>query len=385
MGFFTLMIPCFKPPVKFSLFCLTALVTFLINFVTCSTNTANVPAEKVSIKSAQKLQSILTTTLLSFETKPDDISLSKSHHDSTITLRAQIPKGKPIETIVWQLSTACKQSGYIISDCTFLKKQDGCKMIFANNLDKGKTLVLNVTRGFNFYSKTAKIAIILHDFNYSADQTINDFLNFPEPLSVALYAQNDKSGWISKIADEYKKEILIQIPLESEQPVPKYIKPYIIMVHLNEKEIRARIGEYIRIVPNFTGFINTFGSRALCDSRLLKIVLSEINKHHGYFIESPTAQHSAVTLAAKTEQIPSGIMQISIDTSKSEQSIVASFAHAAQIASEKGSIIIGIPLTKEAYSALLTSLPLFKHNGIELVLASEIVNTLDESDKNNSK
>lgn len=308
------------------------------------------------------------------ETKPDDIVRRISKTDSSVSFVATVPKGKPIEMIVWQLTLATKECGYTISDCLLLEKQDGCKIIFLHKHDSTQIISLVIHRSMKYYSKTAKIAIIIQNF-VSADNTIaNDFFNLDKPLTVALSALSEKAGWVATIAEQYKKESIILIPLESERAVPSALKPSIIMVHFDEKEIRSRITDYIRIIPNFSGFMNIYGSRAMGDSRVMKIILSEIEKHHGFFISSKTARHSVAEALAAQLQVPHGIALIEIDSTATEESIASSLAHAASQSLEKGSLIVSIPPTNASLQALKKSLDPLKHKGIELVYVSEIVN-----------
>jgi polysaccharide deacetylase 2 family uncharacterized protein YibQ len=105
----------------------------------------------------------------------------------------------------------------------------------------------------------------------------------------------------------------------------------------------------------------------------MNIVLSEIKKEHGFFLEMKTAKNSVAPAVAETLGVPyeevSGAIVDKIKQADAEKQL-KTFCVSAQ---RNGSAIITAPVSPSFVAALKANLPWLRQNGVSIVSASEIV------------
>jgi polysaccharide deacetylase 2 family uncharacterized protein YibQ len=126
-------------------------------------------------------------------------------------------------------------------------------------------------------------------------------------------------------------------------------------------------------VPNFSGFNNLWGSRALEDSRIMGIVCNEIKKAHGYFIETRATKNSVVSSVCENIGLPDKEIDAVVGEKSNRADIEKQLRNYAATAQANGTIIVEAPINAPFVAALKASVPMLKRNGIRLVPASEIV------------
>ena len=293
--------------------------------------------------------------------------------DSTLELRLSVPRGKPMEWVVWFISSSLKEIGYTLDDCYFVSEQRGCKINLSPQKAPLPSLRIQVNRSNEFFKETAKMAILVEDFGFEADETTVGFLSFPEPLTVSLVSTQKMSLWTAQIANEYRKEIVILLPME---PLPTSYNKYassMLMVHYPEEKIRSMLAKMMESVPYFAGFSNLHGDRVLEDTRVMKIFFSEIQKRHSYFLMTPGQRRSVAETLARKMEIPFEQIHFSINTNLGASAIQDTLLHCAFIAQKTGRMLIKGKASPSFILALNRAIPQFRQNGIQLVYASEIV------------
>jgi polysaccharide deacetylase 2 family uncharacterized protein YibQ len=313
------------------------------------------------------------------EITESNIKRQFSPEDSTISYEISVPRGKPMEWIVWFLFSYLKKFNYLIKDCEYSTKRNSCQVSFASNSHTKPILHFKIALSPVFFSKTAKMAIIVEDFGFEADNTTVNFLSFPHPLTVSLVSTAKLSVWTAQIANEYKKEIIILLPME---PLPRSHsshKESTIMVHYPQDRIVSMFEKAAESVPNFAGFSNLGGNRVMADSRVMKLLFSQIKKRHGYFIVNPTTRKSVADMLAQKMQVPYENIDFTIDTDRSSEEILESIRHFILSAHKTGKVLVKGKATDSFVKALNDAITVFKHNGIELVYVSEIIKHPEEN------
>jgi len=87
----------------------------------------------------------------------------------------------------------------------------------------------------------ARMAILIRDFGFAADKTTVDYLSFPEPLTVALIPSRKLSSWTAQIANEYKKEIVVLLPMEPVMSRSSLAGAPLLMIHYPDVKVRSII------------------------------------------------------------------------------------------------------------------------------------------------
>jgi hypothetical protein len=308
------------------------------------------------------------------EVKPGDISnqFFLEHHQREI--RTAVPRGRPYEWVIHQLCQCAKGTGYGVRDCVYDPKKNRFTMTYTSGNLKKETIILSFRQADGFMSGASKIAFLIEGFDFEANQTTIEFLAFPEPLTILLIPTGKKSGLTAQAAGEYNKEIMIHLPLEPQPARSAIPHASIIMLHFSEAQIRSIIAASMREIPNFTGFANLNGSLALEDSRVMTIVLGEIQKHHGYFIDMYGGKNSVVPVVAGTIPVPYKDVYAQISKNSDIASIKEQLEYFAAVAQKRTDMVIVAPANRAFISALKEALPVFRLNGIRLVYVSEIVN-----------
>ncbi len=327
-------------------------------------------------KKSRPTRSVIENNILDrlkiLEITDSGVVFRSSANDTAIRIRTAIPRGNPVEWTVWHLSSAVTGTSYHVEDCFCPPDDRGCTIRFTSSVSGQPPIILTVSWASRYFSKTAKMAICIRDFGFAADQTTIDYLSFPEPLTMAVVPSRKLSSWTAQISNEYKKEVLVLLPME---PVPRSAGNYrqsCIMIHFPDERLRSLIADAAGAVPDFTGFCNTGGARVLEDSRVMNILFSEIKKRHGFFIEQPVTRKSVAAVIARRLSLPFAQIDCSIDTAMKAPRIQELLKRCAMDAQKRGRIIISTKATGEFIRALKNELPFLRRNGVRLSYVSEI-------------
>jgi polysaccharide deacetylase 2 family uncharacterized protein YibQ len=331
------------------------------------------PAQTASAKIAG-IESAIAARLAQLEARPSDISSHFSENDRTLTVSALLPRGRPFEWVVWQLSGSAEGTPYVMTDCTFDEKKQSAALVFTSPRKKDPRVVCTVSFSERYQSATAQMAFVIERLEDSATayQLGVEILSLAEPLSVSIVPAGKKASLIAQLAEQNHKEVIVLLPLEPAGRIPAPLEPFTIMVHYPEETVEKLMTNAIKVIPGFAGFSNLWGSRALEDSRIMNIVLDKIKKQHGYFIENRTARNSVAPSIAAALKLPYGLIGGRLD-SKVPSELHGRIRHFAASAQVNGKFIVGAAASRQMLIALKSEASWLRQNGIKLVFASEIV------------
>jgi polysaccharide deacetylase 2 family uncharacterized protein YibQ len=318
------------------------------------------------------IEAALRKKLLQLECRPADIRSHYSPDDGAIEMQASVPRGRPFEWVVCELSRAAKGTPYTVSDCIVDEKKQSANITFAPYAKNGARCFLTITGSERFYSGTARMALVVENLEDTSYQCAVSILSFSEPLSVSVMAGTKKAALIAQLADQHQKEIIIRLPLESQGKVPSAVEQSTIMVHYSKDAITAIVSSAVKDIPNFTGFGNVWGSRACEDSRVMNIVLADVRKQHGYFIETRTTKNSVVASVATELDCPFSEVNARIEK-KTAPDIAAELRRLGVGAQASGTLVASVAASKQLSDALPAVRSWFKQEGIRFVFVSEIV------------
>ncbi|MCL2690247.1 MAG: divergent polysaccharide deacetylase family protein, partial [Chitinispirillia bacterium] len=326
-----------------------------------------------SAESAGKLQANLTQKFAELEMRESDYSIKFVSKDSTVEISAALPRGRPIEWLMWELAASANGTPYSVEDGVCASASN-CAVIFKSADPKFPKVNLKIRRSGRSFSNTARMAVIIEDFGFEATQTITEYLSFPHPLTVSLVAAQKRAPWTAQIANEYKKEVIMLLPME---PLPQSElakhRQAMIMVHHPEERIRGAISQAASSIPELKGVSNFFGSRVMDDSRAMDIILSEVGRRRGYFVYTENARNSIIPALASKHKVPSAPIQGSIEASDSPERIREKLRRFTMAAEKTGRIIIKAPPNAAFIAVLKEELQTMSENGIKLVYVSELV------------
>lgn len=317
----------------------------------------------------------LTILLGQLETKPDDIAFDTLSHDSLLAVQARVPNGIPIELVVRTLSDGLTRSTYSISDAFYNNSKRECRLELTSSSASPALVSVRLTRAHFFHSATAQMAIVFDRFQFSPNRTSVEILSFSHPLTLRILGSPDQTPLSAQVAGEYKKELIIALPMEPHIRPSSFPFDRAIMVHHSPEQIRERLEKCMRAVPQFSGFSNWEGSRVMEDSRVTEILLAETRKRHAYFLAYKPNSRSLFKQKASEMGVPYEEVDAAIDGSGlTAEEVGARLQHLAVVARSRGRMIVALPSSESAIDALNDRLQLLTENGIRLTYVSDIVN-----------
>ncbi len=323
-------------------------------------------------------ETLLHEALQKLEVRQEDIHERLLLEDSLRELSVRVPKGRPLEWIVWDIAQSAEGTSYRLDDCVQDERRGTCAMSFASTNPKHPKVRINLSFSDRYFSTTARLAILIEDFDFEANQTTIDILSFPQPLTISLEPSSKKSAWTAQAAGQYNKEVVIQLALEPVVGSNAYASLPMILVHYPAEKIREMIAEAVKTIPNFSGFTNLLGSRAMEDTRVMDVVLHEVRKRHGYFAEGKTARSSVVASLADRIGLPYAVITARIPDSADMPGIEDHLRHSCIVAQKRGTALVSARASSQLVGALKATQSVFEQNGIRLVYVSEIVSQPDE-------
>jgi len=324
-----------------------------------------------SAERAGKLQLNLIKKFAELEMSEADYSVNSL--DSILEISVSLPRGLPIEWLMWELAACANGTPFNVEDGV-CASANNCAIEFRSADPKYPVVSLKIRRSGRHFSNATRMAVIIEDFGFEATQTITEFLSFPHPLTVSLIGAQKRAPWTAQIANEYKKEVILLLPMEPLPPgeLAKH-RQTMVMVHHQEERIRNSISLAASSIPELSGVSNFHGNRVMDDSRAMDIILSEVSRCKGYFVYTETSRGSVIPALSAKHKVPSAAIQGSIETSDSPERIREKLRRFSMAAEKTGRIIIKAPPTDAFIAVLKEELETMRQNGIRLVYVSELV------------
>ncbi len=330
-------------------------------------------SHKHSKPANSRLEKQLMDKLRELEVRDEDIKTHVFLEDTLREIEVRIPRGKPMEWIIWNLNQAAEKTSYSPGDCIYQKRGDFYVLRFNSKKPHLFDVLLTLRMADRYFSGTAQLAIVIQDFRFEANKTTTRLLSFPHPLTLCLMPAAKKSDLSAQAAHEYNKEIVIHLLLEPSTKINTPFMESMIMVHYEEQQIRDLVDHGTDRIPWFTGYSNLHGSRAGEDSRVMRIVLEEVKKNKSYFLEDVTSRNSIIKTMSEKLSVPYAQIQGKLPSGASTDVLEDKIKHFCYIAQKKGYFIIGAQANEALLSALEQTVPFFEQNGIQLVPVSTIV------------
>jgi polysaccharide deacetylase 2 family uncharacterized protein YibQ len=318
------------------------------------------------------IESNLIALCRELEVDSGSIASKRIIEEHVTEIRAKIPRGRPFEYITWYLSRASEGTAYRLTDCVISKKDQTGTITFTSPQQHQDPVRFIFTYGTRYFSKTGKIAFLLEDFGFEADQTTIDYLSFDKPLTIGLVPAKAKSDWTAKIAKNYHKEIVIELPMEPLVPLAAAYKVPMIMVNHAAPQIDAFIEAAAKSLPDFSGFSNLYGSRFLEDTRVTTIMLEDVKQHHAYFVDTRSTDKSVAPALALQTGVPCATVDFRIGKKTGERGIDSLVTSYIQYAQKMGTALVSSSPTPALIKVLKKRKDAFGHSGIELVYVSEL-------------
>ena len=217
------------------------------------------------------------------------------------------------------------------------------------------------------------ICLVIDDFGYAHNETIDDFLSMEKDFSIAIIPGHIYSQSIGVIADSLGFEIIIHMPMEPYEYDSLSERDYILSESLNAREVEERINLAFLEIPMAMGMNNHQGSKATANLQLMKDVARSLKKRDKFFLDSFTNPESRGFITMRRFGVKTELRQVFLDHVEDSLYIhnqldsLVSLSHNMDVAIGIGHVK---PLTLDI---LKKEIPRLKSSGYKFVSLSSIV------------
>ncbi|MBN1980524.1 MAG: divergent polysaccharide deacetylase family protein [Chitinivibrionales bacterium] len=317
----------------------------------------------------------ILSCLKQLEAHPEDIKKSSSTRHKGTSYSIAIPKGFSSELIVWNIYQAIQKTAYAVSDCILDEGTQAIRIELRSSESDQIPLTLHLSQSKRYRSNNGKIAFVIDNFSFAADKVTTDILSLQEPLTLCLLPSSPKSEWAAHLVHEYKKEIIVLLPLESTAKIVDVPQSWILMVHYPQETINKIFSKISSAIPFHQGYANLYGSLALEDSRFTDMIMKKIKQDKGYFLDMRQSKgYSVVPTIAANNAVASMALSHTLESDLSTVAMQEQLAYYGMMAQKKNKLTISVKASQPFITALQKTIPIYKYNGIQLVYISELIN-----------
>ncbi len=217
-----------------------------------------------------------------------------------------------------------------------------------------------------------KIGLVIDDFGYAFNATIDGFLNLPFPFSVAIIPGRAYSKRVAQIAAVRGKEVMLHMPMLAEDGTTS--EPGLVLKPgMSPAQVEERLSKALSFVPGAVGINNHQGSGATADSVLMRQVMMLLKQRGLFFIDSRTTPATVAERLARKVGVPVQRRKVFLDETDTPEAIKQMLWKLARLAQKEGQAL-GIghchPLTLQV---LQRYLPALTRAGFKIVPASQLV------------
>jgi len=216
------------------------------------------------------------------------------------------------------------------------------------------------------------IVLVIDDFGYRNDNISDGFLNLKIPITCAIIPGHTASKKFAEKAVSYGKEVIIHMPMESENYSPGEDE-YKLLTSMTSELLENKLIQAFESLPEAIGMNNHQGSKATSDSKTMTVLATVLKDRGKYFIDSRT---SSLTIGEKTMTsfgVPTARRNIFLDNNNDLDKIEEQINKLANSAKKNG-VAVGLGhARKNTLSVLEKVVPRLLDKGFVFQFASQVV------------
>ena len=216
------------------------------------------------------------------------------------------------------------------------------------------------------------IVLVIDDFGYRNDNISDGFLNLKIPITCAIIPGHTASKKFAEKAVSHGKEVIIHMPMESENYSPGEDE-YKLLTSMTSELLENKLIQAFESLPEAIGMNNHQGSKATSDSKTMTVLASVLKDRGKYFIDSRT---SSLTIGEKTMisfGVPTARRNIFLDNNNDLDRIEEQMNKLANSAKKNG-VAVGLGhARKNTLSVIEKVVPDLLDKGFVFQFASQVV------------
>lgn len=224
------------------------------------------------------------------------------------------------------------------------------------------------------------ISIIIDDLGYRRIDDRNA-LELPGPLAYAIMPHSPHAEWLSRLADESGKDVLLHLPMEAaEEEKNRFLGPGALTLSMNRRQFIHTLYDDLGSFPHIIGVNNHMGSLLTRHPDHMEWLMTTLRSRNMFYIDSVTSTESVASSMARKNSVPYLRRDVFLDNKHNEEYINAQFDELLSIARKRGrAIAIGHP-HPETIAVLQQRLAELDREGVVLIsLRAMFPESVDES------
>jgi polysaccharide deacetylase 2 family uncharacterized protein YibQ len=222
-----------------------------------------------------------------------------------------------------------------------------------------------------------RIALVIDDMGYSLDKG-QTALALPGDLTFAFLPHAPHSKSLSREAHRRHKEILLHLPMESNEDEP--LDEDGLRLGMRRRHFYQTLLDDLDSLEHVVGVNNHMGSRLTQDSGAMGWLMFGLKSYGDlFFLDSLTTEESVAGKMAQVKGVPTASRDIFLDHERSTLAISYQMHKLVKVAKRQGYAIgIGHPYP-ETLQVLRRMLPNLKKTGVQLVPLSQLIRQTPDS------
>ncbi len=166
-----------------------------------------------------------------------------------------------------------------------------CRFGISFACSNGKLIQIKFSEDPDLAWYSGRIAVVIDDFGYKIDESVQNFLSLPFPITFAIIPGTKFAKQVANKAYRAKSDVLIHLPME---PLESMVENdgFTVFTNMSEKQLEEVISKSIAAVPHAIGVNNHMGSKATADKRTMARLMRIMKKHKLHFLDSVTNRRS---------------------------------------------------------------------------------------------
>jgi len=222
-------------------------------------------------------------------------------------------------------------------------------------------------------SQPPRLAIIISNFGYVDNSTLQNILSLPLDLTIAVTPGNQYSEWSQNRAFKEGKEVIIHMPMEANDTTLGKKEEYFLSEDMNYNQVANDLMLARKELSFAFGMDNYMGSKATKSRDLMYSVMDFVKKEGLYFIDNLNCLESRANSIAREKEIPTGVRNLFINTTNKIDSVRANLEEALIIAQRNGRAIAIAQANSNTLETLKKFIKSNHFDKTEVCFASEIV------------
>ncbi len=216
-----------------------------------------------------------------------------------------------------------------------------------------------------------RMAIILDDWgtNYGL---VKQAVEIHRPLTLSILPHLKHSKKIAEEAHQNGLGVMLHLPMEPKIAREK-MEPHTILTTTPDLEVVRTLEEALAGIPYAEGVNNHTGSKATCDRRVMRLVLSRLKERGLFFVDSFVTAETVGPEVAGALGVNFAKRDSFIDNVNTREAIRKQLREATRIALKKGEVVVIGHDRKVTLAAIKDEVPQIEKQGVRLVLVRELV------------